>query len=155
MYRGKPFYLRYHDSTGTKRHYYFDKERIGDNWRAWFRKTQGAPITLNKINPAKWTDQRVKAEMPIGSRLMWRNNLIKLSDNEAFRNENAVKVGTNQYRTFGFNIRRSMTEDEIKMELAGIGTRRGYPDPHDTSLSIRDYANKHVFLSEAQSFKGP
>jgi hypothetical protein len=151
--RGKRFYLRYHSSTGIRAKYFFDREKKAHAWRAWFPLRAGARSTLNPINTARWTTSRIKAAMPIGSRLMWRNNLIKRGES-AFRNENAVKVGNDRYRAFGFGIRRRMSESEIRTKLAEV-TSNTFPGPNDPNLSTSEYRNRHIFLSEAQSFKTP
>lgn len=153
QYRARPFFLRYHGSTGIRPKYYFDKERLHDPWRAWFPKRPGARSTLNAINTARWTEDRIKAAMPIGSRLMWRNDLIAKGQSD-FRNENAVKVGVDRYRAFGLGVRHHMSEGEIKTKMAQETMSR-FPDPADPHLSVADYRARHVFLSEAQSFRGP
>jgi hypothetical protein len=158
-FRGKRFLLRYHHSSGISENFSFDRERKQHPWFAWYRKTRSAPRRKHRIkNTSKWTTNSIKAAMPIGSRLMWRHDLIQLSDRDAFRNENAVKVGPNQYKAFPLqppgSAVRHLTENQIRLQLARHGMDT-YPDRHDPNLSPAEVAQRHVFLSEAQRFYTP
>lgn len=93
----------------------------------------------------KSADELLKAA-PTGSRIMWTN--LKAPIGSAFRNENALKLGDDQFAAHGFmgSLKKNLfTRKELEQALA----KTTNPTPDD------DYIKANVFISEIEQYLMP
>jgi len=166
--------IRFHNSPGVERRFFFRKHCHNGPWHALYRK-QGSWDWWPIQNTAKWNDATL-LRTPIGSRLMWRNKRIAPPETrtgqepfrrcsydvgfakDAYRNENTVKYGPNLFRAWPLS-NGPISEERIRAEMARARMHQ-YPDPALTGITDhiekrKQYANRNIFLCEVIMFKLP
>jgi hypothetical protein len=81
---------------------------------------------------------------PVGSRVAWQN--LDAPASSAFRNENTVKLGADEFAAHGFGAPYRFTRREVEAKLAEAALGEPAPDA---------YIARYVFIVEIQLFKGP
>ena len=161
LFMNREFWLRYHDSSGTKKKYFFRRVSKNAPWKAHYGRKWN--LVSSKWNENSISNSRL---MPRGSRIMWTNEL----GSGDFKNENTVKVGNDRYRAFGYDTNKVLSGRQIALLLAAIARNEaarnaGQPEPDplgpikqnpsNASSELNLYTNAHVYLKEAVSFHRP
>jgi hypothetical protein len=92
------------------------------------------------------TIEQLVDETPVGGRVMWTN--LQASPTSAFRNENAIKLGTDRYAAHGFMSslgKNVFSRKELELELAKLTTST----PDDA------YIATNVFIAEIEHYRRP
>jgi hypothetical protein len=96
----------------------------------------------------KSIDELLK-EAPVGSRIMWTN--LKAAVGTAYRNENTLKLGDDQFAAHGFlaQLKKNIfTRTELELALANIA--------NITNKSADDaYIKANVFIAEIEHYQMP
>lgn len=151
-YGGKPFYLRFHWSTGAgSAKYRFRRCSHGAPWYFWYKKK------WNKASD-RWTDERVLKEAKSGGRVMWCNRTVAEYDpkpsRRMWRNENTIKVGDGLYQAYPYSRgNRDLTELQLRRLLAAqdIATSEVgaiIEDSANASATVAAYERNHIYLKE-------
>jgi hypothetical protein len=130
--------LRPHDSTGIDRRLYYQRSRPDQQfWRSDGRLDQ-RPIA------------QILQDIPIGTRVMWTNRQVSAlspqhPELDAYRRENTVKVGSDQYAAIGFGRRRTFSRADLELSLAKVTTKA----PNAA------YIAENVFIMEIEEYRLP
>ncbi|MEM7338648.1 MAG: hypothetical protein AAF467_08375 [Actinomycetota bacterium] len=176
-FTGRPFVLRFFESSGVRRKYFFDRETKNGKWFARYRKPGESKSRPHPVS-SRWNDATILAVMPVGSRVMWRNQVLGPASGSSWRNENTVKVGPDRFRGFPLFDSKPVPSQMIKLGMAAhqyASDHRSDPliaghasnddridvlltaiesNPNQSALAgLRAYVAANVFLSEAVSFR--
>jgi len=135
---GRRFELKEHDSTGlTSTHVYLRIDGEGG-----YDKNVGFRLeALDEVVAA--STEILLANAPIGSRIMWRNFDSRVDRNADFKNENALKRGSDAYFAHPMGFKN---EKKLIRELAQAA---------DQSLSDEDadsYAARHIRIVDIEYY---
>ncbi len=107
--KGGKLYLRMHYSTGFNAVKMYQRKAMGG---AIFEQIPGKAPKKTSLSMGKILD-----DAPIGSRVVWRNIKAK---GTYFYNENAIKLGNDEFAAHGFTHKQRFTRSELEAALAAI-----------------------------------
>jgi hypothetical protein len=136
--QGPGMVLRIHGSTGIDRRMLY--ERIKPDQQMWRSDGKFDPRTIDQI----------LRDVPLGTRVMWTNRQINPATPEgraldAYRFENTVKVGREQFAALGFGMQRIFTRGDLELNLAKITKKSPTPA----------YIAENVFIKEVEEYRLP
>lgn len=113
----------------------------------WARERPNGPMTRGESHqPERRTIAQLLARTPFGSRVACTN--LAAPEDSVFRNENAVKMGDDQYAALGFlKGRTRFSQVDIEFMLARLTDRKRANDA--------DYRKANIFVSRIEQYDTP
>lgn len=149
--------FRLHGSDEVKHRFRFWRKGKGAPWG--YLTGKAGKSKWQKL-PSRWTDIRVLAKAPRGSRAMWRDKTAL--PESAFRNENTVKIGNDRYRGFGFGTHQILTGMQVMLLLGATNLRRLNAErsailagASGASTAVKNHTRDNVYLKEVWTYRRP
>lgn len=150
--KGMRFVLIPHRAPGIQQRKIFDRHR---KYSPVYTKIAGKVVKL-RGDADRVMDQAI-AKAPVGSRVMWTNELTSYS-RYMWTNENAIKLDSKWFGAHGMKGRiHTRQEIELHMSKKYYETFLSWSEKkiQKNMGKIKEYAKKHIYVAEVEYYKTP